>query len=253
MSRPKSVSLMALCAVAVLSPLAACKKPPPAVLVDAAVPSASSSASAKSSADVAVVDASPPDAKAPKPPPGPSADAVLEEAKKHVSEAAQHAKDCKDVLPLLDVSYSLIRASANLDKSTLMSFAGCAVRGGRWRLLRELSDEVANSETAQKTTYLVPRALIGEGEYAPALLLSKATLRAWPKEGEAYTTGALAALRQKDWEGCKTAADQALLVQRKTGTNDVVTSLAHALRGSALLHLGKVDDGVRENRSRQGP
>jgi hypothetical protein len=231
---------------------AACKKPP-AGTSDAAQPSASSSASAHPVPEASVLDASPADAKAPKPAPGPSGEAVLEDARKRVAEAAQHPKDCKDVLPLLDVSYSLVRASAALEKGTLMAFAGCAVRGGRWRLLRELSDEIAAGDAAQKTTYLVPRALIGVGEYNTAQLLSKATLRAWPKEAEAYTTGALAAARGKDWEGCKTATDQALLVQRKTGANDVITSLAHALRGAALLHLGKIDDGVHEIEAAKDP
>jgi hypothetical protein len=237
----------------------ACKKKPTHekhvhdAAVEAASPSAEPSASAApSSAPSASAKATTPP---PKPPPGPTAEALLEEAKKHVAEAEHHAasKDkCAEILPLLDVSYSLVRAQTTLDGHTLNVFAECAMHGQRWRLLRDLADAIAAGERKLETTYFLPRAFIGEADYEHASTLAKATLRAWPKEGEAYNTGALAALRVKDWDGAMKAADQALLLQHKKNVNDEVTALAHALRGAALLHMGKAEEGLHEVEATKG-
>ncbi len=184
-----------------------------------------------------------------RPAPGPSSEAILDEARAHVAEAIKHAAEkepCPTVLPLLDVSYSLVRASTPIEERDLAVFAACAVAQRRWRLLRDLADAIAAGERKLETTYFLPRALVGEGSYDAANTLAKATLRAWPTEGEAYDTAALAALRVKDWDGAAKAADQALLLQRKRGVNNEVTALAHALRGAALLRMGKTDEGVRE-------
>ena len=181
--------------------------------------------------------------------PGPTAEAVLEEARAHVEEAVRHAdaKDvCHEALPLLDVSYSIVRTKVPLDEHTLGIFAACAAHHQRWRLLRDLADAIAAGERKLETTYLLPRALIGEGEYDLANTLAKATLRAWPTDAEAYNAAALAALRVKDWEGGMKAADQALLLQRKHNVSNEVTALAHGLRGAALLRMGKLEEGVHE-------
>jgi hypothetical protein len=181
--------------------------------------------------------------------PGPTAEAIAEEARAHVTEAVKHAaaKDkCDEILPLLDGSYALVRTSFPLDEHTLGVFAGCAARAHYWGLLRDVAEAIASGERKLETTYFLPRALVGLGEYGKAHALSKATLRAWPKEGEAYNTGALAALRVKDWDGAMKAADQALLLQRKHNVNDGVTAEAHALRGAAVFRMGKTEEGVHE-------
>jgi hypothetical protein len=246
--------------IALLTLLAAtaCKKKPahqehkPAPEASASsAPSAAPSASASSAPSASTKPAAPP----PKPPPGPTAEAILEEAKKHVAEAEKHASgkaSCADILPLLDVSYSLVRTSTTLDEHTLGVFAACAMHDQRWRLLRDLADAIAAGERKLETTYFLPRAFIGEADYEHASTLAKATLRAWPTEGEAYNTGALAALRVKDWDGAMKAADQALLLQHKHNVNDEVTAMAHGLRGAALLHMGKAEEGLHEVEATKG-
>jgi hypothetical protein len=182
-------------------------------------------------------------------PPGPTAEALALEASKRVGEAVQKAsgKDvCPEVLPLLDVSYSLVRTTTPLDEKVLGVFATCAMKHRRWRLLRDLADAIAAGERKLETTYFLPRAFVGEGAYETANTLAKATLRAWPTEGDAYDTGALAAFRVKDWDAAMKAADQALLLQRKRNTNDDVTAFAHGLRGAALLRMGKTEEGIHE-------
>jgi hypothetical protein len=220
-------------------------KPAPAdsATIDASpAPAASASASAAPSAKAA-------DRRQEKKPAGLSAEQVVEQARARVAEAVSHAggKDsCSEVLPLLDVSYSIVRTSTPLDEHTLGIFASCALKHHRWRLLRDLAEAIAAGDRKLETTHYLPRAWVGEGSYEVAHTLSKATLRAWPTEGEAYDTAALAALRVKDWDGAVKAADQALLLQRKHGANDEVTSLAHALRGAGLLRMGKTEEGVHE-------
>lgn len=191
----------------------------------------------------------------PKPAPGPTVEAIATEARAHVTEAVTHAaaKDpCSTILPLLDNSYSLVRTSFPLEEHTLGVFAGCAFHAHHWRLLRDLAEEIAAGERKLETTYFLPRALVGEAEYEKAHTLSKATLRAWPTEGEAYNTGALAALRMKDWDGAMKAADQALLLLHKHNINDGVTAEAHALRGAAVLRMGKIEDGLHEMEGAKG-
>ena len=191
------------------------------------------------------------DARAPlsHPAPGPTVEAILEEARTNVSEAGHLAtgKDpCAAILPLLDGAYALVRSTSPFDERTLGVFAECAMKAERWRLLRDVAEAIAAGERKLETTYFLPRALVGLADYEPAHGLAKATLRAWPTEGEAYDTAALAALRVKDWDGAMKAADQALLLQRKHTVNDAVTAFAHGLRGAAVLHMGKIEDGVHE-------
>ncbi len=233
-----------------------CKpKPPPADVPEASTSaSASASASAEpppapsASASATPLASAKPETPAPHTP-GPTAEAVLQEAKQHVEEAIRHAQDhepCPEVLPLLDVSYSIAHKQVVVDEPTLAIFARCAAEHQRWRLLHDLAEAIAAGERKLETTYFMPRAEIGLGAYPVAHTLSKAMLRAWPTEGEAYDTAALAALRMKDWDGAVKAADQALLLLRKHNTSGPVTALAHGLRGAGLLHMGKVEEGVRE-------
>ena len=190
-----------------------------------------------------------PPAPAPRPKPGPTAEQLAQEAKGKVEEAVKLAagkEPCGEILPLLDGSYALARTAVAVDEPTLAVFASCAVHGQRWHLLRDLADSIAAGERKLETTYFLPRALVGEADYEQAHTLSKATLRAWPTEGDAYNAAALAALRVKDWDGAMKAADQALLLLRKHNVNNEVTAMAHGLRGAALLRLGKTEEGVHE-------
>ncbi len=188
---------------------------------------------------------------------GPTAEQVKRTAREHVDEAAKLAgagggKDvCPAVLPLLDVSFSLVRADAGVDPRSLGIFAECAAHAEHWQLLRDLADALSASDRKHPTHFL-PRALIGQADYEPAHTLTKAMLRAWPTEGAAYDTGALAALRVRDFEGAVKATDQALLLQRKHPSSEEVTALAHALHGAAALRLGKADEGLREMEATRG-
>jgi len=237
----------------------ACKKPPPppSPTPHASLSDAGTTALRASPTPAASASHAPPSE--PKPPvreaPALTAEAILELARKHVTEAVERAgskESCAEILPLLDGSYALVRRDVPIEERTLATLARCAEHGQRWRLLRDLAEEIAAGERKLETTYFLPRALVGQGEYDQAHALSKATLRAWPTEGEAYDTAALAALRVKDWDGAMKAADQAILLQRKHGRNDEVTALAHGLRGAAILHMGKIEEGLRELEAAKG-
>jgi len=237
---------------------ASCKKKPTRAKPAEGSPIASASATTlhESPTPPASTSAAP-EAKTPPPKraPGPTVEAIATEANAHVTEAVTHAEakePCSTILPLLDNSYPLVRTSFPLEEHTLGVFASCALHAHHWRLLRDLAEEIAAGERKLETTYFLPRALVGEAEYENAHVLSKATLRAWPTEGEAYNTGALAALRMKDWDGAMKAADQALLLLHKHNINDGVTAEAHALRGAAVLRLGKIEDGLHEMEGAKG-
>jgi tetratricopeptide (TPR) repeat protein len=251
-SRASALATPSLAVLVTVSALA-CKKPAPLAEKTHAKIAAPDDAAATASPEAAASSSAPVDATAKpqvdKPPPGPTADAVLDKAKKQVAEAVQEAsgeKPCPKVLPLLDVSYSLVHATSPLDEHVLGVFAECASHAEHWRLLRDLAEDIAAGDKKLETTYFLPRAFVGLTEYDHANTLAKATLRNWPKESEAYTTGALAALRAKDFEAAVKAADQALLLSHKHQGGADVSHLAHALRGAALLRMGKIDDGVRE-------
>jgi tetratricopeptide (TPR) repeat protein len=166
---------------------------------------------------------------------------------KAVAEAKEKKPDCDKVVDLLDISFAMVGpAMVPEDRSTFATFALCATRAQRWRLLRAVTNAIVAGDPAQKTTYFLPRALIGLAQYEAAARLSSVALRLWPKESEAYTTGALASTRIEDWESTKREADQALLVQRQKGLSDEISAEAHIFKAEALLHLGKVDDSSRE-------
>jgi hypothetical protein len=176
---------------------------------------------------------------------------LLEEAKQHVTAAIAEAKqkkpDCDKIVDLLDVSFETVGPEVSPDdKLAFATFAACAKKTGRWRLLHAVANALVQGDAAQKGTFYLPRALLGLGQYDVAARLSAAALRQWPKEGEAYTTAALASTRVEDWEACSKQADQALLVQRQKGLSDEISAQAHMFKGIALLHQGKIDDSSKE-------
>lgn len=176
---------------------------------------------------------------------------LAEEASQKVTLAETAAKgkdaDCDAIVNLLDASFLIAAPPMSLDdKPVFYAFASCAKKKQRWRLLRAVVDAIIAGDPTQKATYYLPRALVGLAQYDAASHVGAAMLRAWPKEGEAYTTGALASSRVDDWENCNKAADQALLIQHKQGLSDEITALAHVFKAEALLHQGKVDDASRE-------
>jgi tetratricopeptide (TPR) repeat protein len=176
---------------------------------------------------------------------------IVEEAGEHVrsaiAEAKQKKPDCEKVASLLDVSFMIVSPEVDAeDRAAFANIAQCAKKEQRWRLLRAVANAIIQGEPAQKTTYLLPRALLGLGQYDIAARLSSAALRSWPKEGEAYTTGALASTRIEDWEACNKEADQALLVQRQRGVSDEISAQAHMFKGLALLHQGKLEESSKE-------
>jgi tetratricopeptide (TPR) repeat protein len=132
------------------------------------------------------------------------------------------------------------------DRPAVAVFAACAKKAERWRLLHAVANAMVQGDSTQKTTYFLPRALLGLGQYEAAARLASADLRAWPKEGEAYLTAALASTRVDDWEACSKEADQALVVQRQKGLTDEISAQAHAFKGEALLHQGKIDESSKE-------
>jgi tetratricopeptide (TPR) repeat protein len=176
---------------------------------------------------------------------------LLDEARRKVAEAEVESKgesvDCDKIVRLLDVSFMVAdpRMSPD-DKAAFFAFAACAKKTQRWRLLRAVTDAIVAGDPAQKTIYYLPRALVGLGQYESASRLAAATLRSWPKDGEAYTTAALASTRVDDWESCIKQADQALLVQHQKGASDEITAQAHVFKAEALLHQGKVDESSKE-------
>jgi tetratricopeptide (TPR) repeat protein len=176
---------------------------------------------------------------------------LFEEAKQQIAKAETEAKekkpDCAKVADLLDVSFATVGPTMSADdRPVFAAFAACAEKTQRWRLLRAVANAIIAGDTAQKTTYYLPRAFLGLGQYETAARLSSATLKLWPKEGEAYTTGALASTRLEDWEATKKEADQALLVQRQKGLSDEISAEGHLFKAEALLHLGKVDESSHE-------
>jgi hypothetical protein len=176
---------------------------------------------------------------------------LFDEASQHVRAAETEAKekkpDCAKIVDLLDVSFATVGPTmSSEDKSAFATFAMCAKKEQRWRLLRAVANAIIQGDNTQKTTYYLPRALLGLAQYDTAARLSAAALRSWPKEGEAYTTAALASTRIEDWEACSKQADQALLVQRQKGLSDEISAQAHMFKGEALLHLGKLEESSKE-------
>jgi tetratricopeptide (TPR) repeat protein len=176
---------------------------------------------------------------------------LLAEATQHVTAALTEAKqkkpDCDKIVDLLDVSFETVGPEVSSDdRQAFVTFAACAKKTQRWRLLHAVANALIQGDPAQKGTYYLPRALLGLGQYEAAVRLSSAALRLWPKEGEAYTTGALASTRMEEWDACAKEADQALLVQRQKGLSDETSAQAHIFKGEALLHQGKVDESSKE-------
>jgi hypothetical protein len=176
---------------------------------------------------------------------------LLDEATRRVAEADTEAKDktvdCDKIANLLDASFLIADPVMSADdRAAFFVFASCAKTKHRWRLLRAVANAIIAGDATQKTTFYLPRALVGLGQYETANRLSAAMLRAWPKDGEAYTIAALASTRTEDWESCNKEADQALLIQRQQGLSDEITAQAHVFKAEALLHQGKVDDSSRE-------
>ncbi len=185
--------------------------------------------------------------------PGPSRtrEEIVEEAGRKVAEAKAEAGekngDCDKIVDLLDASFLIADPVMSAeDRAVFFTFAACAKKKHRWRLLRAVANSIIASDAAQKTTYYLPRAFVGLGQYETANRLSAAMLRAWPKDGEAYTIAALASTRVDDWDACTKEADQAILIQRQQGLSDEITAQAHVFKAEALLHQGKVDDSSRE-------
>jgi tetratricopeptide (TPR) repeat protein len=176
---------------------------------------------------------------------------LFEEAKQQIAKAEAEAKekkpDCAKIVELLDVSFASVGPTMLAeDRSVFAAFAVCAEKTQRWRLLRAVANAIVAGDPAQKTTYYLPRALLGLTQYETAARLSSVALKLWPKEGEAYTTGALASTRLEDWEATKKEADQALLVQRQKGLSDEISAQAHLFKAEALLHLGKIEESSHE-------
>jgi tetratricopeptide (TPR) repeat protein len=181
----------------------------------------------------------------------PTPEALLAEAKQRVEKASVEARekkhDCDKIVDLLDVSFAMVGPPMlEEDRPAFATFALCAEKAQRWRLLRAVTNAIIAGDSAQKTTYYLPRALIGLAQYETAARLSAVALKLWPKEGEAYTTGALASTRIEDWESTKKEADQALLVQHQKGLSDEINAQAHVFKAEALLHLGKVEESSKE-------
>jgi hypothetical protein len=181
----------------------------------------------------------------------PTQEELFEEAKQQIAKAEAEAKekkpDCAKIVDLLDVSFAKVGPEMLAeDRPVFAAFAACAEKTQRWRLLRAVANAIVAGDPAQKTTYFLPRALLGLTQYDTAARLSSATLRLWPKEGEAYTTGALASTRLEDWEATKKEADQALLVQRQKGLSDEISVQGHLFKAEALLHLGKIEESSHE-------
>jgi hypothetical protein len=176
---------------------------------------------------------------------------VFDEATQHIGAAEAEARakkpDCDKIAELLDVAFATVGPEMSADEKPVFAlFAACALKSQRWRLLRAVANAIILGDAAQKTTYYLPRALVGLAQYDAANRLSSASLRSWPKEGEAYTTGALASARVEDWEACSKEAEQALLVQRQKGLSDEVSAQAHILKGEALLHQNKLELSSKE-------
>jgi tetratricopeptide (TPR) repeat protein len=203
------------------------------------------------SADVGVTDVEAGDGKDAAPAAARTKEELLDEATRRVAEAEVEARDakgdCGKIVDLLDASFLITDPMMSGDsRVAFFTFASCAKKKQRWRLLRAVANAIIAGDAAQKTTFYLPRALVGLGQYEAANRLSAAMLRAWPKDGEAYTTAALASTRVEDWDGCNKEADQALLIQRQQGMSDEISAQAHVFKAEALLHQGKVDDSSRE-------
>jgi tetratricopeptide (TPR) repeat protein len=175
---------------------------------------------------------------------------IFDEAKRQIDQAEAETRkktDCAKLVGLLDVSFATIGpAMLGEDRAPFLAFASCAEKEQRWRLLRAVANAIIAGDPAQKSTYFLPRALLGLGQYDAAARLSAASLKLWPKEGEAYLTGALASTRIEDWEATKKEADQALLVQHQSHLADEISAAAHVFKAEALLHLGKIEDSSHE-------
>jgi tetratricopeptide (TPR) repeat protein len=176
---------------------------------------------------------------------------LLEEAGRKVAEAKVEANekkgDCDKIADLLDSSFLIADPVMSAeDRAAFFAFASCAKKKQRWRLLRAVANSIVAGDATQKTTYYLPRALVGLGQYDAANRLAATMLRAWPMDGEAYTTAALASTRIDDWDSCNKEADQAILIQRQQGLSDEITAQAHVFKAEALLHQGRIDDSSRE-------
>jgi tetratricopeptide (TPR) repeat protein len=234
--------------------LFACKKPGsvPSDAQALAAETSLSAAEASTAADTAAPDAEPAEAAREKVArKSRTQEELFDEATQHVRAAETEAKekkpDCDKIVDLLDVSFATVGpAMSTEDRPVFGTFAACARKTQRWRLLRALANTISAGDAAQKTTYYLPRALLGLAQYDLAARLSSAALRQWPKEGEAYLTGALASTRIEDWEACLKESDQALLVQRQKGLSDEISAQAHMFKGEALLHQGKLEDSSKE-------
>jgi hypothetical protein len=228
-----------------------CKKTPPAESDAAPESSGGTALLVDATIARAIVPGETKGAKDAAPSPALTQEELFDEAGRKVAEAAAAANDkkvdCDKIADLLDPSFIIADPlMSTSDKSVFFNFASCAKRKQRWRLLRAVANAIIAGDATQKTTYYLPRALIGLSQYETASRLSAATLRSWPKDGEAYTTGALASTRVDDWEACGKQADQALLIQRQQGISDEITAQAHVFKAEALLHQGKIDDSSRE-------
>ncbi len=124
----------------------------------------------------------------------------------------------------------------------------CQRKKELWRDLEQIAALLGDDDPASPTAELLPRAKIGVGEYVTANTALTALIKQWPKDGELYATGALAACRLDDWDECGRRAEQALLLQRKIspGNTDDVSLEARLLRAQAYFFSGEIEQSTRE-------
>jgi hypothetical protein len=111
-------------------------------------------------------------------------DQATQQVRAAAAEANEKKPDCDKIADLLDVSFATVGPEMSVDdRPVFATFAACAKKARRWRLLRAVTDAIILGDASQKTTYYLPRALIGSAQYDAANRLSSAALRSWPKEG----------------------------------------------------------------------
>ena len=239
MTRP-SVAVAVLCAGVCAGGAsgAGCGKGKP--LADAGGEASATTGSTPSAAasDAAAIDAS---RDLPKPM---SQEQAVEAAQKDVAAATEQAKDrkvdCDKIVDLLDVSFALAASKmGGDDKPAFTTFAGCAKKKERWRLLEVIANAMIDGDPTLKATYYLPRALVGIGQYDTAARMASGLLKGWPKEGEVYTTAALASSRLEEWETTSKQADQALLIQRQKGAQRRDHRPGPRLQGGGLAPPGQ--------------
>ncbi len=210
-------------------------------------------ASAVDAAASAVASAAPaPDAAAlpPKLPPL-TQEQVQKQAAAAVEEASNEAKqkkpDCDKIVDKLDTAFDIVApAMGDSDRPVFVVYASCAKKLERWRLLQQVAQAMIDGDAGFKSSWQLTRALVGLGQYDVAARLGASILRSWPKEGETYTTAALASSRIEDWKTVAKQADQALLVQRQHGISDEISAQGHVFKALSLLHQGKIDESSHE-------